>query len=255
LFAAENPETGCVSYYTALQGKKPYRCNINGHCCLASLPRGIAAIPELTYAKNPDNGFNINLYSKGKLTDKIFTKDGKEVGIECNVESNYPEDGRATITLNPETKSEFLFSLHVPAWCRNFKASVNGKNLNGVPGQYLNIERLWDKNTVITASFDMPVKILDGAKSYPGFIALQYGTQVLAVDQTLNPDIKDMDKMRLDLPKLVQGPKTLLPGSWVGSQIYKTKAYYEGKPVDINLVPFADAGQTGGDIRVWIKNK
>lgn len=28
LFAAENPQTGCVSYYTALTGKKPYRCTI-----------------------------------------------------------------------------------------------------------------------------------------------------------------------------------------------------------------------------------
>ena len=27
LFAAENPQTGCVSYYTALQGVKPYKCD------------------------------------------------------------------------------------------------------------------------------------------------------------------------------------------------------------------------------------
>ena len=54
LLAAENPQTGCVSYYTALQGKKPYRCTINAHCCLASVPRGIAAIPELAYTKNTE---------------------------------------------------------------------------------------------------------------------------------------------------------------------------------------------------------
>jgi len=253
LFAAENPETGCVSYYTALQGKKPYRCNIDGHCCLASLPRGIAAIPELAYSKKLDNGFSINLYSPGKLTDKIFTKDGKEAGIECTIETKFPEEGKVTIGLNPATKSEFRLSLYVPAWCRNYKATVNSKNMDGVPGQYLNIEQFWDKNTVINVSFDMPVQILEGGKSYPGFIAIKYGPQVLAVDLALNPDLKDMDKIRLDLSKLVPISKTLLPKSWVGSQIYKTKAYYEGKPVDINLIPFADAGQNGGDIRVWIK--
>ena len=125
--------------------------------------------------------------------------------------------------------------------------------MDGVPGHYLNIEQLWDKNTVINVSFDMQVQILEGGKSYPGFLAIKYGPQVLAVDLALNPDLKDMDKIRLDFSKLVPSSKTLLPKSWVGSQIYKTKAYYEGKPVDINLIPFADAGQTGGDIRVWIK--
>ena len=255
LFAAENPETGCVSYYTALQGKKPYRCTINGHCCLASLPRGIAAIPELAYSKNSDNGFTINLYSTGKLTDKVFTKDGKEVGIECTMDTKFPEEGKAIITINPESKSEFRVSFHVPSWCRNFKAAVNGKSFNGIADQYLNIEQLWNKNNVINVSFDTPLQILDGGISYPGYIAIKYGTQILAVDQVLNPDIKEMDKIRFDLPELFPASKELLPKSWVGSQIYKTKAYYESKPVDIDLVPFADAGQTSGDIRVWIKKK
>ena len=130
LLAAENPETGCVSYYTALQGKKPYRCTIDGHCCLASIPRGIAAIPELAYTKNAYNGFNINFYSAGKITDKIFTKDGKEMAIDCTIESKFPEEGAATITLNPETKAKFLLALRVPSWCKNFKANIDGKNYN-----------------------------------------------------------------------------------------------------------------------------
>jgi DUF1680 family protein len=255
LFAAENPETGCVSYYTALQGKKPYRCNINGHCCLASLPRGIAAIPELAYSKNSDNGFDINLYSKGKLTDKVFAKDGKEVGIECTMDTKFPEEGKVTITLNPETKSEFRVSLHVPEWCRNFKAAVNGKSFNGVAGQYLIIEQLWDKNKVITVSFDTPVQILDGGISYPGYIAIKYGTQVLAVDQILNPEITDIDKISIGSISLKSISKTLLPEGWVGFQIFSTSALYAGKPVDLKFVPFADAGQTGGDIRVWIKKE
>ncbi len=255
LFAAENPETGCVSYYTALQGKKPYRCNIDGHCCLASLPRGIAAIPELAYSKFADNGFCINLYSGGKLTDKIFAKDGKKMGIECTINTRFPQDGKVTININPETKSEFLLSLHVPAWCSNYEAKVNGRIFKGVPGQYLNIEQSWEKNTVISVSFDMTIQILDGGKNYPGYIALKRGPQVLAVDQALNPDLKVLDDIRFKKPVLVPDSDKLLPKSWVGTQIYSAKAFYEGKPVSIKLVPYADAGQTGGDIRVWIKRE
>jgi DUF1680 family protein len=255
LFAAENPETGCVSYYTALQGKKPYRCNIDGHCCLASLPRGIAAVPELAYSKNFDNGFSINLYSAGKLKDEIFSKDGKETGIECTVDTKFPEEGKVTINLDPETKTEFRLSLMVPSWSRNYLAFVEGKSFYGVPGKYLDIERMWDKNSVIDISFDLPVQILDGGKSYPGYIAIKNGTQVLAMDQSLNQELKDMDDITLGSSSVNSIPKTLLPDNWVGFQIFVTSGFYKGKPVDLKLVPFADAGQTGGDIRVWIKKK
>jgi len=253
LFAAENPETGCVSYYTALQGKKPYRCTINAHCCLASIPRGIAAIPELAFTRNADNGLNINLYTGGKITDKVLSKDGIEVNLECNIVSKFPEEGAVTITLNPEIKANFRLALRVPVWCRNFKATVGSKVYSGVPGQYLNIEQNWDKNTTVNVSFGLNPQVLDGGKSYPGYKALKIGAQVLAVDQSLNPEIKDLDKIFLLSTNPEPQSKTLLPKEWIGSQIYKVKANYEGKTVDLNLVPFADASQTGGDIRVWIK--
>ncbi len=255
LFAAENPENGCVSYYTALQGKKPYRCTIDAHCCLASVPRGIAAIPELAFAKNLKNGFDVNLYSTGKLTDKIVTKDGNEVGVVFSMDSKFPQEGKATITLNPEIKSEFELSLRVPEWCKNFKAIVNGKTIAGISGQYLNITQLWDKNTVIKVSYDLPTQILDGGKSYPGYIGLKYGTQVLAVDQALNLEITDLDKLSMGDPMLKSIPSSSLPEGWFGKQLFSAHAFYNGKAVNLNLVPYAEASQTGGDIRVWIKKR
>lgn len=255
LFAAENPETGCVSYYTALQGKKPYRCNIDSHCCLASVPRGIAAIPELAYTKNAGNGFCINLYSTGKLAGNIFTKEGKEVAVQCNIQSTFPEGGKSTITITPEKSCEFKLSLHVPDWCKNFKIIVHGKTIKGIPGQYLDIEQTWEKNSVISVSFDMTIQKLDGGLSYPGSMAFKYGTQVLAVDQALNPEIKDLDQLSISSTVLKPLSKSKLPVGWIGDQIYQADALYSGKSVLINLVPYADASQTGGDIRVWITRK
>ncbi len=255
LFAAENPQTGCVSYYTAMQGKKPYRCNINSHCCLASIPRGFAAIPELAYSKNADPGFYINLYSTGKLDGKIFNRKGEEVGVKCDIQSTFPAGGKSTITIAPEKSCAFKLSLYVPDWCTNFEAIVNGKTMPGKPGQYLDIEQTWDQKSDISVSFDMNIQKLDGGLSYPGYMAFKYGTQVLSVDQVLNPKIKDLSKLSVSSTELVPLPNTTLPSGWIGGQIFKTNAFYDGKPVDINLVPFADASQTGGDIRVWIKKK
>jgi DUF1680 family protein len=253
LFAAENPQTGCVSYYTALQGKKPFRCTIDAHCCLASIPRGIAAIPELAFTKNADNGFNINLYSPGKFTEKIKSKDGKEVVVEFLLQTEFPANGIINIKVNPATKTAFRLDLRVPVWCNNFKATVNGKILKGIPGTYLNMDETWNKNSIIKVSFDLKTQVLDGGISYPNSIAFKTGVQVLSIDQTLNPQIKNLDEIKIGKAAVATASKILLPKGWVGSQVFKTKASYKGKTIDLILVPFADAGQTGGEVRVWIK--
>ena len=252
LFAAENPQTGCVSYYTALQGKKPFRCSIDGHCCLASIPRGIAAIPELAFTKNTPNGFNLNLYTAGKFTGKVKTKDGKEVAVACVLETKFPENGKITIQLNPQTKTEFRVALRVPAWCTNFTAVVNGKTRQGIPGKYLNLDQQWDKKSIIKVSFDLNTQVLDGGVSYPNNIAFRVGPQVLAIDQALNPQIKDLDQITMGKPGIPVITKTALPPGWVGSQVFKTEAYYKNKPIELLLVPFADAGETDGEVRVWL---
>jgi hypothetical protein len=49
-----------------------------------------------------------------------------------------------------------------------------------------------------------------------------------------------------------------LPAKWRGTQAYATQGYFGnvalGKtPVDLVLVPVADAGQLGGEYRVWLQ--
>jgi hypothetical protein len=56
-------------------------------------------------------------------------------------------------------------------------------------------------------------------------------------------------------PILNKVSKPMLPKGWIGSQLFSVSAFYKGKAVNLNLVPYADASQTGGDIRVWIKKK
>lgn len=253
LFAAENPQTGCVSYYTALQGVKPYRCTIDAHCCLASVPRGIAAIPEMAFTKNATNGFTINLYSAGKFNSNIKTKDCKEVAVSCGLQTAFPANGMITIKLNPASTTAFRVALRVPEWCSNFKATVNGKILKGTPGTYLTIDETWSKNSIIKVSFDLQTVTFDGGISYPNSIAFKVGPQVLAIDQTLNPQIKKLDAVTVVKTADVSVSKTMLPKGWVGMQVFTTKATYEGKPFDLVLVPFADAGQTNGEVRVWMK--
>lgn len=255
LFAAENPQTGCVSYYTALMGKKPYRCTITGHCCLASIPRGFAVIPELVYTRNQDSGLNVNLYAAGSVRDSIRTGDGITIPFELTIASRFPAEGKATITLNPVQPAPFRLALHVPVWARNFRATVDGKMWEGIAGQYLNLDRMWTKNTVVAVSFDLNPQWLDGGQSYPGQVALKNGPQVLALDQALNPGLTDMQAVTVSLASPQPLSATVLPTGWVGSQLYSVPGQVAGKPVTLRLVPFAEAGQTGGEVTVWLKRQ
>lgn len=141
LFAGENPQTGCVSYYTALQGNKPFRCNIDGHCCLSSIPRGFALVPEIVYTKDATNGLHINIFSEGTVNAKIKTNDGRETGIALTIHSKFPEQGSAQINMETDGKADFKLVLRIPIWCRNFKAVVEGKTYTGQPGKYLTLEK------------------------------------------------------------------------------------------------------------------
>ena len=117
----------------------------------------------------------------------------------------------------------------------------------------MNLDETWSKNSIIKVSFDLKTMKLDGWISYPNTIAFKAGPQVLAVDQSLNLEIKNLDELTVGNTSVTSVSKILLPKGWVGSQVFKTNATYNGKPIGLLLVPFADAGQTGGEVRVWMK--
>lgn len=106
--------------------------------------------------------------------------------------------------------------------------------------------------------FDMPLQFITGGKSYPGQMAIQRGPQVLAVDKSLNA-ASVYDRMsdaegtiRINTDSLVNA-SSLLPGGWIGRQAYAARlANAKEKMI---LVPFADASQTEGEIRVWLPLK
>ena len=122
LLGAENPETGCVSYYTPLMGVKPYRCNIT--CCLSSVPRGIALIPYINYGKL-NKMPTVLLYESTTIKDSITTNNNSRLPIELKIASLFPEKGSATIQVKVPQAAIFALQLRVPIWATDFTASVN----------------------------------------------------------------------------------------------------------------------------------
>lgn len=251
LIGAENPQTGCVSYYTPLMGKKPYTCFIT--CCMSSIPRGIAMIPYFTYGKM-GNSPGLQLYEPGTYTDTLLTAGNKRIGLKLELKNQFPETAASLLTLQLTEKARFPFILRVPEWCQSFTATIGPVTYNGIAGKNLVIERNWNVNEQVKINFKMPVLEWTGGKSYPGQIAFQRGPQVLAVDSAVNTS-SDVTIDQIKRTPLKAGgylnviQSSLLPANWIGKQLFPV---YYSDGTKLILIPFADAGQTGGSIRVWL---
>jgi len=124
LLAAENPETGCVSYYTPLMNKKPYTCYIT--CCQSSVPRGIALVPKFTFG-NIKNIPTVLFYEPAVYTDRIVTANQNAMDVTFKLEGNFPESGNVVLSVIGSRAAMFSVALRVPEWCTNYTAKVGGK--------------------------------------------------------------------------------------------------------------------------------
>jgi DUF1680 family protein len=252
LLAAENPQTGCVSYYTPLMNKKPYTCFIT--CCQSSVPRGIALVPNFTFG-NINNIPTVLFYEPAVYKEKILTADKKNVEVAFRLEGNFPETGNLVLSVTGSKAASFTIALRVPEWCTNYTAKAGGKIYKGTANQFIMITKNWNPGEKVMISFDMPVKMIAGGKSYPNHVAFQRGPQILALDGSLNSShtneliTNSKEGISIDNTNLANESK-LLPANWIGKQAYSINLL--NKNEKIILVPFAEASQTEGDMRVWL---
>ena len=254
LLAAQHPVSGDVVYYSGYQYEKWYMQPDMylgpPLCCHMSVKRCITEIPELSYYRSDDE-LGLLLYNSSQVNTLI-----KRVPVQLKLESDYPLAGSAKLEVDPDAKAEFTLALRVPDWCSNYAAKIGDQIYNGVPGQFLRIPRLWKSGDAVDIRMHFPLVVLKGGKSYPNHRALKYGNQVLTADAHVN-GLNNPDDLVFDAkvdPQLDVYTGEM-PENWVGDQAFVSNAVKTPDGEKIILVPYADAGQTGGDIRVWIKMK
>jgi DUF1680 family protein len=252
LLAAENPQTGCVSYYTPLMNKKPYTCYIT--CCQSSVPRGIALVPNFTFG-NINKIPTVLFYEPAVYKETVLTPEKNNIDVTFKLEGNFPESGNLVLSVTSSRPAAFPIALRVPEWCTNYIAKVGNKVYKGMPNQFVTITKNWKSGEKIVISFNMPVKTIAGGKSYPNQVAFQRGPQILALEGSLNSgnliDLISNSKEGIAIasPNLTNESK-ILPVNWIGKQAYSVGIL--NKNEKIVLVPFAEASQTDGDMMVWL---
>jgi DUF1680 family protein len=252
LLASENPHTGNVCSYPPLQGVRKFTNEIT--CCQSSIGRGIALIPDLIWQRHTQGGLCLSLLIPSSVTDTVRESSGKTVTARLRLETLFPQDSVGVLTVKTDEPVSFPLRLRVPSWSAGMRVKCGGDELTGIPGAFLVLDRRWQDSTRINISVGMNLRVLTDTVNYPGRAGLAIGPQVLALDLRLNPEARSEAEVEIGEDAIggIRPVDNVLPSDWIGRQAYSVPGYIGGKPSNLILVPYADAGQTGGESYVWL---
>ena len=250
LFAAQDPSDGNIAYYTSWAGEKEFTDALL--CCVSSGPRGISLIPQLIWGMQK-NGLYLNLYAPGRMR---CTLNGVPLEVLC--ETAFPEDGRVRLTVNAARATDFTLRLRVPEWARDFRVRLGSRMIAREPGQLLEVARTWPRSSALEIDMELPARVLPGGPTYPDYVLIRRGPQVLALEQKLNPAVPFLQRAALrQAGESVTLRGTTAPAGWAGRQVYAVEgsAGVQGdgerllaEERMLHLVPFAELGKG----RVWL---
>ncbi len=234
LFAAQDPKTGAVFTSVPLKGSKKVADTKDE--CAPSEAQGISLLPSAAWGRY-GNGIAIVLYGAARGTFQLRRRGA----VQLYAEATYPETGEILLHVDPAHNIQFPLRLRVPEWTNNFTVDIAGSHLIGKRGEFLTISRQWKRGDTVKIAIDMTVHAITGGDAES--IAIQRGPQILALDKTLNPQVKDL--RAASIASAVQLKLTSadvkLPSTWTGDQAYTAPGEYDRKPQQLVLVPVADA--------------
>lgn len=249
LLAGQDGRTGDVCAATPESGRKTFlgRLAASASPCALAQADGLALISQTLWGRW-GTGIALNSYNPGRGSFQLR----RRALIQMYVESSYPNNGDILLHVEPSRNARFPLRLRVPEWAETFAADFgNSSHLIGRPGEFLIIEREWKRGDIVRIKIDMRAQTVADNSDDKGRFAIRRGPEMLALNRSLNPNIKDA---ALVSPQLANGANVQLTGlenkmprMWAGDEAYALKCIYEGKPQTVTLVPFADAN----DFTMW----
>ena len=142
-------------------------------CCPSNIARLIPQVPGMTYAHDTENLF-VTLYAESNTTVPIG-----ETVVAIAQETEYPNDGKIQVTVDPVKPTAFRLHLRVPTWAQGkqfvpgelyhfvdspvtpVSLAVNGEMIKTDPLEkgFLVIEREWKKGDVVELMLPMPIRV------------------------------------------------------------------------------------------------
>jgi DUF1680 family protein len=226
LIAAQNPENGDICYFTPLVGTKPYTHEVC--CCLSSEPRGIALIPQ-AIAGVVKGAIVLNLYAPGTATFTLDASDGRPLTVKMTSDTDFPRTGKVKLTFEPSREVRFDVQLRQPSWS------------DKSPNTYQRVTIDPTKSKTLELNFDMTPRLVPGGASYPTFIAVERGPQVLALDPSANPQLPIPTLATVTDPGSIKIVGDGFDFAGLCSVPDRAHQRIDIKPAHLKLVTFADS--------------
>lgn len=168
-------------------------------CCVGNIPRTLLMVPTWTYARSADSVY-VNMY----IGSTVMLENTCGTEIEMVQKTDYPWNGKISITVNPKTAKRFAVRLRIPNRTTStlyrprpavnglISLAVNGKPVRAAMEKgYAVVEREWRHGDVIELELPMKPQTITAVNeiaSTRGKVAIRYGPLIYsmeAVDQDL----------------------------------------------------------------------
>ncbi len=206
------------------------------NCCQANGLRGMTQIVEWAFLADEESLY-INSFAPCEA--EIRLPNGQNTRL--SVQSDYPRDGRITLSFSEIDPAEFTIMLRIPAWSKETVVTVNGEPIQNVmPGAYLPIRRTWTVGDTLTVTLDMSLRPLLGADECEGKVSILRGPLLLAAswEKTASAPALELSLNELHL-----------------EETDATSAFLRGRLVSdggtVEVVDYADAYTSGWMYETW----
>lgn len=227
-------------------------------CCPTNIIRFLPSIPGLVYAVNKDSLY-INLFISNNTQVSV---NGEK--IEITEQTDYPWNGKISVSINPDNEKNFTLKLRIPGWAQNKAVPEDLYSyLNNIPGKislringteekiklkngYVEISKSWSKGDKVELILPMSVhKVIanEFVKDDSNKVAFEYGPIVYCAEEIDNNQLSDTiinDELILDTLE-----KTIL-----SEKVISLKGKVNG--YDLVLIPYYLWSNRGiGKMKVW----
>lgn len=248
LFAAQDPAGRKIRYFTAFSGERVY-FGQDTFCCPGNFRRAVAELPQKVYYRTPDGGIAVNLYT---ASHKTFDINGQPVTLRQ--ETDYPNSGRVTFSVETAEPVEFSFTFRTPRWCEKMTAQINADSaVEILPKEQKNggyaIRRVWKNGDTLTLDMPLAWRFVQGRMTQAGRVAVLRGPVVYCLGQAQNAELVEkcpnLRDIVLDPTSFGEPEKddTTRPD---GRKVRVKGKTADGETVNIALTEFPD--ETGREI-------
>jgi hypothetical protein len=234
-------------------------------CCPPNLSRLLASLGGYLYHQT-DSALAVHLYAAGTAKVQIGGTD-----VELTQATDYPWDGRVTLTLKPATPARFELKLRIPGWCHGATINVGGELLAARPEQgYVTIDRTWAAGDVVELDLPLPIERVYAdpqVRADVGRVAVRRGPIVYCAEAIDNGGAVEAFALPRNAtlspvpePELLGGVVTIQADGaiWSDTTPWASELYRSSPPARrttvLKLIPYyAWDNREPGEMAVWLR--